>query len=51
MKRLESKSTELGKTKGQYEEMESVEELGNAKDYLTGVGIGVGIVVSIVTIT
>ena len=41
----------LKESESMYEEVESVEELGNVKDYLTGVGVGVGIVVSVVTIT
>lgn len=44
-------NTELKEVESKYEEVESVEELGNVKDYLTGVGVGVGIVVGIVTIT
>lgn len=35
----------------EFEEMEQVEELGNAQDYITGVGIGLGIVVGVVTLT
>lgn len=35
----------------EFEEVENAEEMGDAQDYLTGVGIGIGIVVSIVTIT
>jgi hypothetical protein len=35
----------------EFEEVENAEEMGNAQDYLTGVGIGVGIVVSVVALT
>lgn len=34
-----------------FEEVEKVEEFGPAQDYLKGLGIGVGIVVAIVTLT
>ena len=34
-----------------FEEMEEAEELGDAQDYLKGVGIGLGIVVSVVALT
>ncbi|MBR6626786.1 MAG: hypothetical protein IKL04_02250 [Lachnospiraceae bacterium] len=33
-----------------FEEMENAEEFGNVKDFLTGVGIGVGVVAGIVAI-
>lgn len=47
--REEVVSTEL--TTANFEEMEKVEEFGPAQDYLTGIGIGIGIVVGIVTLT
>lgn len=33
-----------------YEEMEVAEEFGNVKEFLTGVGVGVGIVAGVVAI-
>ena len=42
---------ELKECNAKFEEMENVEELGSARDYLTGVGIGVGIVAGIVALT
>ncbi|MBR6626788.1 MAG: hypothetical protein IKL04_02260 [Lachnospiraceae bacterium] len=33
-----------------FEEMEKAEEFGNVQDFLTGVGIGVGVVAGIVAI-
>ena len=42
---------ELEKKEVEFEEMEEAEELGNAQDYITGVGIGLGIVVGVVTLT
>ena len=54
MRQTDDKSMEIIESKvdtNKYEEMETAEELGNAQDYLTGVGIGLGIVVGIVTLT
>ena len=54
MRQTDDKSMEIIESKvdtNKYEEMETVEELGNTQDYLTGVGIGLGIVVGIVTLT
>ena len=51
MNQLEDRNTEVKNKETKFEEMESVEELGNTKDYLTGVGVGVGIVVGIVALT
>jgi hypothetical protein len=34
-----------------FEEMESAEEMGDAQDYLKGVGIGLGIVAGVVALT
>lgn len=34
-----------------FEEMEKVEEFGPAQDYITGISIGLGIVVGIVALT
>ena len=51
MEQLEEKNMEVKVNENKYEEMESVEELGNTQDYLTGVGIGIGIVAGIVALT
>lgn len=51
MKKEEVKLEERREEKASFEEMEKAEELGGAQDYLTGVGIGIGIVVGIVTLT
>ena len=34
-----------------FEEMENAEEMGDAQDYLKGVGIGLGIVAGVVALT
>lgn len=51
MNQLEEKNMEVKADENKYEEMESAEELGNTQDYLTGIGIGLGIVAGIVTLT
>lgn len=47
----EKKKNETKEQNIEFEEMEKAEELGGARDYLTGVGIGVGIVAGIVALT
>lgn len=42
---------ELEQAAVEFEEMEQAEEFGPAQDYLTGISIGIGIVVGIVTLT
>lgn len=46
----EKKKNDVKEQNIEFEEMESAEEFGRAQDYLTGVGIGVGIVAGVVTI-
>ena len=48
---MSEKLNELENKEVEFEEVENAEVLGNAQDYLTGVGIGVGIVVSVVALT
>lgn len=49
--REDQKNNETKEQDVAFEEMEQAEEYGAAKDYLTGIGIGVGIVVGIVALT
>ncbi len=51
MNQLEEKKMEVKVDENKYEEMESAEELGNTQDYLTGLGVGLGMVAAIVAIT
>ena len=46
-----SKKNEMNLENVEFEEMEQAEELGDAKDFLTGVGVGVSIVAGIIAIT